>query len=286
MNIYAGVTFYYPSLETINYVVSLKNVFEKIIIFDNSERPDPTILNVFADRNKYIYRCNNQNLGLSKAFNYMIRTCIDENVNYLMLFDQDSCFDIDIVNNFIIKLTSIEELYRRNTMIFALKTYFYDEDIYNMSCLEELDESNFVISSGSCLNISLVAESNILYDENLFIDHIDFDFCKRIIQNNYKILILNKFFVKQQLGYKYKNRICYSPIRFYYFTRDRLYLNRRDYSFPLYIFYNFKSLCYILFKKIIMNEDKKLLKLKYFVLGFIDYNYKKNGCYSRKKLER
>lgn len=280
MTIYAGITFYEPEQSSVDYVLLLSNLFDRVIIFDNSEVKNTDLDQLFSNKEKYIYINNGKNLGLSIAYNTMIRYSLDNKSQYLMLFDQDSCFNITKVKNFLNDIRKLDENQKTNVMIYAMRTYFFDSELKLIDQNGEYENTQFAITSGSCINIPLLAQAKIFYDENIFIDHLDYDFCSRVIKQNYKIMLCNKYCVKQQLGYKVKNKICYSPIRFYYFTRDKLYLNKRNHTFPIYIYYNCKTIAYIIFKKILLNEDKKIIKFKYFIKGFKDYLKKKTGCYS------
>lgn len=269
MRFYAGITLYHPNDTSIEYIKLVGKIFNKVIIYDNSEKvkeniPTQTDLNGFNIE----YYAYNENNGLSVAYNFFLHKCIDENADYLFLLDQDSCFDINIVKQFIKDVS--EKNINNNVAIYALRTIFYN-NLFNQNEKNIFSDTNFVISSGSCINISKIIESDIFYDENIFIDHLDFDFCKKIKTVGYEIVILNKYCVNQKLGYMHKNKICHAPIRFYYFTRDRLYINKRDYSFPIYIYYNIRSLLRIIFKMILLNEDRKIDKLKYVFLGCIDF---------------
>ena len=121
--------------------------------------------------------------------------------------------------------------------------------IENMA--EDLLEIDFCITSASCTNLNIWKQLNG-FDEWLFIDFIDNDYCKRVRLSGYKIMRLNKVVINQQFGdiklkspravqfylklseilhnkniakLSYRKRV--SPLRVYYVHRNLLYLNKK-----------------------------------------------------------
>ena len=84
------------------------------------------------------------------------------------------------------------------------------------------------------------------YDENLFIDQVDFEYCIRLIKNQYKIVKLNKAILihniedkESEVKYINGKRYLlnkYPPIRYYYIIRNNLYCGKkyRDVFRPYY----------------------------------------------------
>jgi len=78
------------------------------------------------------------------------------------------------------------------------------------------------------------------FDEEMFIDGVDFDFCIRIRQNGYKILRTNNVMLLQEVGHgraiklplgKQISIINHPPLRLYYIARNYLYIGKRHKQF-------------------------------------------------------
>lgn len=156
MTIYAGITFYEPEQSSVDYVLLLSNLFDRVIIFDNSEVKNTDLDQLFSNKEKYIYINNGKNLGLSIAYNTMIRYSLDNKSQYLMLFDQDSCFNITKVKNFLNDIRKLDENQKTNVMIYAMRTYFFDSELKLIDQNGEYENTQFAITSGSCINIPLL----------------------------------------------------------------------------------------------------------------------------------
>ena len=82
------------------------------------------------------------------------------------------------------------------------------------------------------------------YDEKLFIDYADFEYCYRVIKNGYNIIRVNNCVVEHRLGKAKEQHFLgitltlrnYPPIRYYYIIRNLVYLARKHSSFSEYLY--------------------------------------------------
>ena len=97
-SIIAGILLYNPDLRRLQHNVdAVKNCVENVLLVDNASRNFLEIQE-FASRNKITLRHNNVNEGLPKSFNTMIRFAKDEGFGNLLLLDQDSICDANLVD--------------------------------------------------------------------------------------------------------------------------------------------------------------------------------------------
>lgn len=280
---FIGVTLYNPELKQIEYIKLLgeKQKNSKIIIIDNTLQGCNA--KGYFEEDNIIYVADGINYGLSVAFNKIIdisNEIIKErneigDANYLLLIDQDSQFDLNILDAF------LNEVIKRNDEkigIYSCRTSPQNE-VEFASSKYSVTFQDWVISSGSVLNLNVVIKKNIRYDENIFIDHVDYDFCNRLKSHQLSIITLNNYFFTQKLGYIYKNNCCHSPIRFYYMMRDQLYLNSKYSSSRIKnYYYNLKSIRnYIIL--VFSKEDNKIKKIQFILRGIFDYTRGKRGEY-------
>lgn len=274
MNICAVVILYEPDIDFVKNIKSYKQYVKKVYIIDNSLKELDK--NLIKDENiQYIF--NNENQGISKSLNKASSLAIKEGFDYITTMDQDSCFvdfkkflkcikNIDLTN---VAMVSANPSYDKKNMI--------DDCTY--------ENVNRSITSGSILNLDLYKLVGN-FDENLFIDEVDFDYCLRAKILGYEILLFKNIYLEHNYGTKIENidkyRVQYPAIRVYYMTRNRLYMSSKYRTiFPEY--YNFRTSLYqVIYKKIYKiwkYEDDKLIKITAIFKGLWHFIIKKYGKY-------
>lgn len=228
-HIYAIVVSFNPNVNDLfNNLIQFNNSVEKTILVDNSDnRKIREEIKLRSKKFRNIYCLFLDNDGIGAAQNEAIRY-INNNKrsnNTLLLFlDQDSYIEKNEVYKLYEHLICEKEKDDRVVMIGATTDF--------NSSQTGIEYTSHIISSGSM--IELVDFNNIGYfDEELFIDFIDFAWCWKAIKLGYKIKIdygvhfhhqtsgeLKKIFGKgidspERLYYVYRNLIIalakYSP---------------------------------------------------------------------------
>jgi len=200
---------------------------------------------------------------------------INDGADWLLTMDQDSFFDQNELNNYIENIKNFK--YKKSVAVFA-PNYLKQDNSINIKDNNLYIEATTVITSGSLINLSLF---NIVgqFDENLFIDEVDHDYCLRAITNSYKVIMFKNIGLKHQLGdaklIKFfnikKSIISHSPIRHYYAARNVLYIRKKHKNdFRLWtknrvIFVTKKILKTLLF------DDDKLKRIIFIFRGIKDF---------------
>ena len=119
----------------------------------------------------------------------------------------------------------------------------------------------------------IVFEKVGYFNENLFIDSVDFEYCLRVLLSKYKIIRSNRVFVSHELGVtKMRYGFSYvehSALRNYYIARNHKYLTIKYFKkFPYFILK--KNVFFFLhfFKLIILDQDFN--KIKSLLKGFCE----------------
>lgn len=202
------------------------SLFEKYLIYDNS-----TNSHSFTSDNKLKYYYNGKNDGLPIAYNVLISYCIQESIDYLCLMDQDSDYPFDEVNKMI---GFIKNSYKniREFPIIAPRSYCVTSARVKRE--EKLTDAKYVINSGTFLNISVLKENNLRYDEKIFLDGVDYDFCMTLHRKGFPVKIYEDSVLIQNLGYtrikKGKKFVCHSELRYYYIVKARNYTNLKNHG--------------------------------------------------------
>ena len=161
---------------------------------------------------------------------------------------------------------------------------FTNKATENISC--SFKDVNQLITSGSLVNLkTLSAIGN--FDENLFIDEVDFEFCLRAVTKGYRIIQFTHIFLHHQLGVityhrslksnKSTPRTLHSPIRLYYLTRNFLYVKKKyGKRFKEDIHFKKKALLNR-FKNNILYGKERWKVIRYIIRGYIDYKKNRMG---------
>ena len=118
-----------------------------------------------------------------------------------------------------------------------------------------------------------------LFDEGLFIDAVDTDFCMRLNQNNIKMIRINNAILLHSIGETKRKNIGFikfsvtnhSPLRRYYMTRNSFYIWKRYSGLkldkPIFSKRDFNKEII----KVILFEKDRLKKVKFIIKGYCDY---------------
>ena len=262
VKISVGITLYNPEDREIDYIANCLKGFSTIYVYDNSKNNSKTLM----ENANIVYWFNGKNDGLAAAFNSFLKKAYEDDIDYLLILDQDSLYNDEEIQRLKTEITRIP--YDKSVGIYACKAQPANVEQVFLPA-EPINEEEMVISSGSFLNLKAIQEKKIAYDNNLFVDYVDTDFCRQVRNNKLKIICYNRYVMKQSLGYLYKNRICHSAIRHYYMVRDLGYLNIKYNSKFVTVLKTFKF--YFTNLITILHEDDKKKKIVYSSKGLRDY---------------
>lgn len=260
MKICGVVVWYNPSEEEVSNIKTYLDYVDRVIVVDNSTDDNEYLLNGIS---KIEYIANNENLGIAKALNIGCYKSIEYGYNYALTMDQDSRFDEVMIQTFINAFhKKVKE--DQSIAIFAPLTDDSEKEGY----VEK------IITSGNILNLNAFKIVNG-FDNNLFIDEVDFDLCFKLLKNNYKLYRFKEVRLDHKLGnakeVKIFNRkfstMNHGHIRKYYIIRNRFIMRKRHPEFTKE--YLKDIIKYII--KVVIIEDEKFKKCKYILRGYCDY---------------
>lgn len=275
------VVLYNPDKSILDNIKSYLNGIDTLYAVDNSDTKNDEINNVIKSLDKVKYINNNGNQGIANALNVGARRAIQEKYEWILTMDQDSSFDPLVFKQYLQYALSIPTL----ESIAVIAPNFLAKPDGKISCtyIKELT----VITSGNLLNLRLY---NVIggFNEKLFIDEVDHEYCLKAHLADYKIIKFIDVYLKHQLGNilelsRLNGKVWYgtirSPIRHYYIVRNFLYIffvYRKQ--FPRYTYYRLWCVTKnIIFVMIFGSE--KIRRLKYILQGIIDFSTSKMGKY-------
>ncbi len=231
----AVVVLYQPKKYIFDNIQSYYDFVELVIVIDNSEMPDDKIKEWLASKNKIHTVINGSNLGIGKALNFGCEIAISKGFQWILTMDQDSSFSSDMMGCY---LECFEQLDDTET-IAVISPIHIPSTIYpEHPCIAK--ETTHVMTSGNLLNLAAY-QCIGGFNESLFIDEVDHDYCLKARLKQYRVVEMPHIHLAHELGEEVeirKNGLSiktrtHSPLRFYYITRNRLYIWRRYFKhFP------------------------------------------------------
>lgn len=292
MKVAGVVVLYNPDEKVMDNIKSYINDLDKLYVVDNSDKKN---LSLNFDDKKIEYISNGGNKGIAYALNVGAMRAYSEKFDWLLTMDQDSKF----VDGHFKKMISYVKEYKSNNLISESLNFEFDK-VGVISALQrtkvneadELQGLNFplvVMTSGNLINLNIYNEIGG-FNEDYFIDCVDFDYCLKVKKNFYEVIQLYSVELEHNLGDikeinffgKHLHVTNHNYIRRYYISRNRHYL----YDEYKDIFKEYCDAELGLNKremvKIILFEKNKLRKIRSIYRGYRDYKKGVIGKYSYK----
>lgn len=183
------------------------------------------------------------NRGIAEAFNIGIQQAIALNATKVILFDQDSTPDKNMVEAM---LSAFSELNAKGIRVGAVGPVQVDRKTnertpfvvpsekwgnYQTPTAGEMIEVDHLISSGCMIPVSVLQELGPMLSE-LFIDGVDFEWSWRCRAGGYRLFAIGDACMMHSIGHDSirigRRRLhLHSPTRQYYIFRNLLYLKKR-----------------------------------------------------------
>jgi len=269
------IVLYNPCLTVITNIGSYINYVDVLYVIDNSENSDDKLINAICLISKKIaYLPQYENTGIASALNLAASLAVENNYHWMLTMDQDSCFSG----------SSFFDLFDKNiqggNVGLLAAAYTTHKGRWKKEYSQHFDQIHFVVTSGNIINLSAwkVVDG---YEEKLFIDEVDHDYCLKLRKNRFQILITKEILMQHSVGEVYqkadegakkgKRLNLHTPVRYYYISRNVLYLCKTyffvDFRFVLArFFYLLRRL-----NKIVLFYPDKMNYLRYYFAGIKDF---------------
>ncbi|MEE5988673.1 glycosyltransferase [Ligilactobacillus equi] len=239
----AGVVVYNPG-ESPRFQTAFASVmanFERIYVFDNSSQP----VKLPAGDGKIVYLTAGKNVGIARALNQIMLAAKRDGYDWVVTLDQDSVVPAKLA------MVLAQNLTDTKLAIVCPQVVDYRRQYQTVVTSPASEFVERAITSGSCTSVA-AWEKVGGFDEWMFIDLVDNEFCKRLILAGYRILQLNKVILDQEYGEiqaksvtvqhfwqgiarllgnqnfaKLGYRKAVNPVRVYYCNRNVIYVNRK-----------------------------------------------------------
>ena len=266
----------------------LKGKVDEIVVVDNGSKAET--INMLKELEKevtVIYLEDNK--GIASALNKGIKYSIEKGYNWILTLDHDSIITDNMIKNM---LTCYEGLNNelKEKVAMLVPVHVEEKEYQNGSNINEEKDSNSYIEVLTEITSGALTKAEIyknvgMYDEKLFIDLVDHDYCLHLNDKGFKILQVNDAILIHNLGESISKNILgvkltptnHSAIRRYYMTRNRLYIWKKyKERFPKWVLIDKRRFISEIVK-IILFEENKFEKLRFIKKGISDYKKGKLG---------
>ncbi|MGE5810479.1 MAG: glycosyltransferase family 2 protein [Ignavibacteria bacterium] len=221
----AVVVLYNPDLGVIENLNSYIDQIDKLYAVDNSENINSIVVEKIKCIKKAEYISNGKNLGIAAALNIGAKKAIKEGFEFLLTMDQDS----RATPGMILKLSGVAS----SSLLNGIAAARHVNIEFPMETENKVtEEVLYTITSGNLLNLAAYQKVGPFMEE-LFIDHVDHEYCLRMKKNGFRVLKINHAVVYHKIGNAARKKFLawflytsgHSPLRLYYRTRNRFYVD-------------------------------------------------------------
>lgn len=286
-NTMAVIVTYNVGIEFVDKIEVLKNYVDKIVVVDNGSNSN-TLKILKSLKDTIILTELNENKGIAYALNRGIEQGVRDGYEWILTLDHDSIVEKDMVSNMLKTYSAIDD--KEKDKIVMITPIHIEEKKYNKELVSKNNAWKYVlteITSGALTKASYY--KNNIYDEDLFIDLVDHDYCLNINKQGYKIIQVESAILIHNLGESVQRNILgmkvtptnHNALRRYYMARNRFFIwNKYKDDFPEWIAKDKKRFISEL-AKVILFENNKVEKIKMTITGIKDYKKGIRGDFNR-----
>lgn len=270
-NVCAMTTLYNSRFASIDNIRTYCNQVDKVYVIDNSEQQDLQLLSKINEISNSDYIHNGGNKGVANALNTACIAAIRDGYSYILTMDDDSQATEGMIKQMREFLAQRED--RGSIGILCAQS---DPNLFD----DRVKQIWYTITAGSLVNLK--AYDNVgPFQDDLFIDAVDHEFCFRLYRQGYKIVTINYLRISHSIGafknlsffgYKIYSWSSHSPLRNYYMLRNFLYvLTKYRKTIPTK---TSLMITYALCKIFLINsflEDDTAVRFKYIKKAIVDF---------------
>lgn len=269
--VYGGIVTYNPDVARLKEnICAIKCQVKAVIIIDNNSDNFDMIKKLCSNEGIILIR-NKKNLGIAYALNKLFKYVFEKYGKsvWVLTLDQDTVVFPNIVDTYL-EYINIDAKIASVTSLRVDRNYSIDNHVTS----KKYQYVRKCITSANMVYVGAWIKLNG-FNNKLFIDMVDSEFCYRLTRSGYKILCVNSEEFLHELGNAFNISILgkritvlnHNALRRYYINRNTVYLLRNykeahlDYSY----FELLKSLLVI-----VLFEKDKINKISNSIMGIID----------------
>lgn len=270
-NIMGIIVTYNPDIELLNSnILSVINQLSCIYLVDNASANIDALIDLCLKLDINLIKFD-KNYGVAYALNQGLMIAENENFDYVLTLDQDSISPANLVHE-------LKKSFDLNSKFAIIGPQIYDINKNDkIKLFNETVYVNQIITSGNLVDVKKALLIGGFNNE-LFIDCVDFDICWNLKKNGFLIGKNMNVFLQHAIGNRSKKRVLFHDIyvlnhnsqRVYYMTRNKIYLLRKYWKMSYVKKY---AELFALIRRtmwVILFEREKFSKIKSTLKGFLD----------------
>ncbi|HBI62342.1 MAG TPA: glycosyltransferase family 2 protein [Lachnospiraceae bacterium] len=222
----AGIVSFNPNIKRLQEnLETIHTQVQEVAVFDNGS---VNLAEVETLLDKYPNAClikSDENKGIATALNYLMQWGREHGYSWMVSLDQDSVCD----SGFIEKMAPYLKV-ENNIGIAAPVIVERNVGVVGHNPEDDYAHVNTCITSGSITSTEAWRKIGG-YDNSMFIDSVDFEFCYRMRKSGYGVIQVSSVRLVHELGNSKKRRFLFwkvdvtghSAFRKYYIARNNVY---------------------------------------------------------------
>jgi rhamnosyltransferase len=279
----AIVVTYFPDAQFVERLNRIRGQVGLTVVVDNTGDTNVENLLGHLDGPRPEVIRNGENLGIGAALNQGLTRAKELGFKWAITFDQDSWVYPDLVA----KLIAIYEKQPAPERVGMMGCNFEDVNTHETALGKREPETDFretetVITSGCLISTAIFSLAGP-FRSDFFIDYVDYEYCLRLRQLGYRIIISTEPLMLHALGaasplsldtgYRRVAMVLTdrSPLRRYYMTRNATYVVKRYFrTAPLWALRTLASVVVFAPLKIPFEKTERTRKMRATLRGFLD----------------
>ncbi|MFR0569057.1 glycosyltransferase family 2 protein [Bifidobacterium apri] len=226
ITIVGGIVLFNPDLNLLQQnILTLLPQVDLLVLIDNSDHTADPVLKMAGE--KVSIFSNNKNLGIARALNQIFEFAEKHNADWVLTMDQDSVAPDNMIFEYFKYLDS---------SIGTLCPVLFDRNMQaKPETFDGTKDIKECITSGSLVNVS-AWKAVFGFDEKLFIDGVDFDFCERLRRAGFRVVSVGDIILSHAIGNITMRKFLFwnvavknhTAFRKYYIARNTIYLAKKN----------------------------------------------------------
>jgi rhamnosyltransferase len=225
----AGIVTFHPSVDGLRDTLGvLLPQVDHVVLVDNGSDNAAEIAALAGEHPNVELIANGENRGIAAALNELLSWAEEHTVEWVLTLDQDSTPSPDLVP-LLVRHTDAPGVAMIGPRILDMNSSLPAPNVHGVHPVAQC------ITSGALTSVR-AAKRVGRFDEAMFIDLVDFEFCARLRDAGFSILVDEDAILHHQLGVLDQRSILgwrvqatnHSPTRVYYWARNLLYFHRKN----------------------------------------------------------
>lgn len=227
---HAGIVLFNPDIRILEKSLtnlSDHDMIEQILLVDNCSDNITEIRELSSSFRKVLLVENPTNLGIASALNQICHISFYEyNNGWVLTLDDDSIITENLIDRYLL----VSQHCPSNISMITCRINDRNVGDVRENNGFETEDIDYCITSGSMIKLDVWSKLGG-FDDQLFIDGVDYDYCIRLKKDGYSILRLNDVSISHQIGNSKRIKFLGHNLLVLNHSENRLYYIARNYSY-------------------------------------------------------